>query len=275
MLKHFVLNLLAATAARPLFTKYRDPALFDPIGRAAFLGSIPSDEFVLEIGPFDRPSLKGTAVRYFDLQSQEGMRARAAKEATRNPEGCPFIHFASATGDLSVVDEQFDVVFSSHCIEHQPDLIRHLRQVERILRPGGRYFLIVPDKRFCFDHFLPESQPEQVLAAKGRSLHTQEAITKHAFRTTHNFDVLHWLGIHGRPGRGLAGAQSRNEDTTQRISAGEYVDVHAWQFTPASFHMIVQELFDQQEIYLQPTRVHNTGFGMIEFMAVLTRTPKI
>jgi predicted SAM-dependent methyltransferase len=55
------------------------------------------------------------------------------------------------------VYEQFDIAFSSHVIEHTLDFIKHLNQVCDILKNNGHYFLFVPDKRYCFDYFSPES----------------------------------------------------------------------------------------------------------------------
>ncbi len=69
----------------------------------------------------------------------------------------PNIHFVSPTGNLEIVNECFDVVLNSHCIEYQPNLITHLNHIESILNPGGYYFVLEPDKRYCFDHFIPES----------------------------------------------------------------------------------------------------------------------
>jgi len=265
------LEALGATLARPLATKHDDPSLLPAIRRADFVASVSLTGPVLEIGPFDRPWLSGASVRYFDVLPQQGLKARAAAEPNRSPDGCPFIHYVSPTGDLSIVNDEFATIFSSHCIEHQPDLIHHLQEVGRLLRPGGHYYLIVPDKRFCFDHFLQESELDEVRAAKGRSLHTEKAVSEHALGTTHNINILHWLGFHGQPATDDPDAQARSEVSIMRTRAGEYVDVHAWQFTPQSFRSLIQTLFDNGEIDLQPARVHNTGFGRIEFMAVLTR----
>lgn len=267
-----VLSSIGATVGRPLVAKYRSRAASAPVSRSGFISSIPCDEPILEIGPFDRPWLSGPEVRYFDVLSQDKLKARAATEPRRDPEGCPFIHYVSPTGDLSIVDAEFAAVFSSHCIEHQPDLIHHLREVGRMLRPGGRYYLIVPDKRFCFDHFLPESTVDDIRSAKGRSHHTEKAITEHAIGTTHNNNLLHWLGVHGRARTNDPSAQALNEEFLKRARSGEYVDVHAWQFTPASFRRAIQSLHEEGEIRLKPTSVYDTGFGMIEFMAILTRT---
>jgi SAM-dependent methyltransferase len=45
---------------------------------------------------------------------------------------------------LAFDDETFDKVFSFHCIEHIPDLGAALREIGRVLRPGGLLLLVYP-----------------------------------------------------------------------------------------------------------------------------------
>lgn len=45
---------------------------------------------------------------------------------------------------LAFADETFDKVFSFHCIEHVPDLGAALREMDRVLRPGGLLLLVYP-----------------------------------------------------------------------------------------------------------------------------------
>ena len=129
---------------------------------------IPLDErslTALEISPWDRPFLSGKHVKYFDAFDSDTLRktaAEASRHANRVPEK---IDFVSPKGDLGVVAETFDIVFSSHVIEHTPDLVEHFQQVSRILNKGGVYVLIVPDKRYCFDYYHPESTISEVIEA--------------------------------------------------------------------------------------------------------------
>ncbi len=105
--------------------------------RTDFIGLIPVDADTLEIGPFFRPLLKGPHLRFFDVLSHADLVARA-REIGEEESNIPVIDFVSPTGDLSIVNQSFSYVLSSHCIEHQPDMIEHLQQVERILQPDGR-----------------------------------------------------------------------------------------------------------------------------------------
>ena len=55
----------------------------------------------------------------------------------------------------------YDFFIASHVIEHFPDLLGFLRNVENLLRVGGVLSLVIPDKRYCFDFFKP-LQPDRL-----------------------------------------------------------------------------------------------------------------
>jgi hypothetical protein len=48
---------------------------------------------------------------------------------------------------MSLIKEKFSLIFSSHNIEHQVDLVKNLNQVANLLEEGGKFFIIIPDKR--------------------------------------------------------------------------------------------------------------------------------
>lgn len=48
--------------------------------------------------------------------------------------------------ELPFPEAAFDVVFSLDVFEHIPDSDAHLREVRRVLKPGGRYLLQTPNK---------------------------------------------------------------------------------------------------------------------------------
>lgn len=241
--------------------------------RGGLIASIPADASILEIGPFTRPVFWGENVRYFDVLDREGLLDRAKREnfpIEREVE----IDYVSPTGDLSILpDQSFDYVFSSHVIQHLPDLISHLHHVTRALKPGGVYSLIVPDKRFCFDHFALETSLDDVLRAhvERRTVHSIQNVHHYCAVTTHNDPLRHWEGDHTDPRADEFRARAEYAIKIFEAANGDYIDVPAWFFTPDVFRAIMNSLFEGQTIDLQPTRVYDTPYGVGEFCAILQK----
>lgn len=245
-------------------------AIFNRTTFVALLEKIPS---ILEIGPLATPMVRGNNVKYFDVLSTDGLRERARQHGL-DEKLCPQIDFYSPTGNLSVVDRAFDAIVSSHAIEHQPDLVQHLAGVSKLLALNSRYYLVVPDKRYCFDHFIPESSIADVLDAhlRGAQLHSAGSVIEHVALTTHNDTARHWKGDHG---------DSAYRSTPERLTdaamhyiqrEGHYIDAHAWQFTPPSFRDVMQMLFILRLSSFEVERVYPTVRNSNEFYAVLKKT---
>jgi SAM-dependent methyltransferase len=172
---------LSPTEAKLAFKHYQtaghELGLVAPVGqsmranRGAIIGSIAEQWGLdsLEIGPFAKPLLRGEHAKYFDVLTREGMLKMLAKMdknerfmnsgsfdmvevAKRVP---AIIHYQHDQADLASIPlkNHFQLIMSSHALEHQPDLVRHLQKVSRLLRKGGYYLAFVPNKRFCFDHY--------------------------------------------------------------------------------------------------------------------------
>jgi SAM-dependent methyltransferase len=238
-------------------------------GRTDFFSLISESKSALEIGPFNNPSIRGVHVQYFDTLSTEDLYKRAQLIGI-DQSNIPEIHWVDPNGDLSVVKELFDCCISSHSIEHQPDLVRHLVNVTNLLSPGGRYFLAVPDRRFTFDYFLKDSNIAEVIEAhhQGRERHTLQSVIEHRALTTHNDPAAHWNGSHGDEGIDSARVLSA---ITEFEETHGYLDVHAWIFTPNNFHTIMSALFSLGLTQLSVERVYPTLRGSNEFYAILKR----
>ncbi len=59
----------------------------------------------------------------------------------------PGVDVKSDITDLAIYDGSFDVIVNSHVLEHVPDDRTAMRQLHRVLRPGGLLFLQVPYNR--------------------------------------------------------------------------------------------------------------------------------
>ena len=238
--------------------------------RENLLAFIDDDVSVLEIGPFFRPLKRGPNVEYLDVLTAEQLRERATKLGI-DPNRCPpHIHHV---GGIEQVERTYDAVLSAHVIEHQPDLVTHLQQVERLLKPGGGYFLIIPDKRYCFDHFIPESSLAGVIQAydERRTTHTLASMIEHFVLTTHNDPERHWRGDHGRE---IRDRRERLEFAYAEYARRHerYIDVHSWYFTPPVFRAIVATLKDVGLIGLEIAGLYHPAYGRNEFCAILKRT---
>lgn len=241
-----------------------------PYIRKDFLQSIPNSLNILEIGPFFTPMHIGPNVKYFDVEDQQNLIRRAKNiDPNFKVEDIPYIDYVSPTADLTIIDEKFDAVFSSHVIEHQFDLIDHLQKASTILSEGGKYYLVVPDKRYCFDHFQQVSTISDVIGAhyEKRKKHTLKSLLDHRVLSTHNDPVEHWKGNHGE----ISGMVSNVQKAITEYESGEYIDAHGFFFTPTTFKEIMELLFELGYINFKVNRIHETAQNNFEFFCVLEK----
>lgn len=90
---------------------------------------------------------------------KEGNTYRYAKN---KPAGHQYIDEASELS--SVPDNHYDFLLSCHSLEHIANPIRALKRWNNVLKPGGRFCLVLPDKRYTFDHNRPYTSFEHLLA---------------------------------------------------------------------------------------------------------------
>jgi SAM-dependent methyltransferase len=244
--------------------------------RLAFVDLIPASIRTLEIGPYARPLISGPNVKYVDVYSTKELK-KLAPAVGMDPEQVPNIDWVAKPSDLSCVNEHFGAVLSSHVIEHQPDLIRHLNQVSEILKHGGRYFVLIPDHRYCFDHFMTPSTITDVVAAHlhRRTSHTAESLLESRLLMTHNDPTEHWIGNHGDP---MINPNFPEANRIERLQIaidsyhenGEFVkNEHAWYFTPDSFLSIMNDLAELELIDLKVERLYTTMKNSGEFWVIL------
>lgn len=240
--------------------------------REHLIGLIDDGRSVLEIGPFCNPLLRGPNIAYLDVLDAQQLRARAI-EIGIDPAGCP--ERIDYVGGIDRVRRRFDAVISSHAIEHQPDLIHHFQQVERILAADGLFCLIIPDKRYCFDHYIAESTIADVIEAhrEQRRRHSLASVIEHVALTTHNDSHRHWAGDHGPAVPPDRAVRVENAVRDHDFNPGRYIDVHAWYFTPDSFRTIVETLSAMGLIGLELAGVYDTARNRNEFCAVLRLDP--
>jgi SAM-dependent methyltransferase len=245
-----------------------------------FINSLPKNSSVLEIGPFYSPFCKGSNVKYFDILDTAALTDRALQiNPDINIKDIPAIDYVSATGDLSIIDEIFDAVFSSHVIEHQWDIINHLQKVSSLLSKGGKYYLMIPDKRYCFDYFNTVSTIADIINANAekRKKHTLKNVIEHRAFITHNDPARHWKGDHGFVDSAANRAKlideiaERIKNAVTEYNTHESVDVHAWYFTPDSFAEIIGILYKLKYTDFTISELYHTLKNSREFFVVLKK----
>jgi hypothetical protein len=239
-----------------------------------FFKNIPSKfNKCLEIGPFDVPVIKNTNVDYFDVLNKEDLIKRAKSiNRINNLKNIPFIKYVDSKGDLTIINDKFDVILSCHSIEHQIDFIKHINNVEKLLNDNGYYIVIVPDKRYCFDHFIKESTIADIINAYNtqNNFHTLKSVIEHRALTCHNDALNHWNGIHGSPN--INNIKNAIQEYNEYLNKNEYLDVHAWQFTPESFSNIINILNNLKYTNFRVSNLYNTIRGSCEFIVILQKS---
>jgi len=239
--------------------------------RQDFVNIIPAAATIL--GPFTSPLMRHRQnIKYCDTLSTNQLKQRAQKLGLSNTliTSIPSIDYVLDGSDLSSIPDVFDAIISSHNLEHQPNLILHLQQIKTKLNPSGKYMVLIPDKRYCFDAQLPTSSVAEILDAFFRKAthHSLSSIIEHRALTTHNDAIKHWQNIDSSIEIDTSVVNKAIEEYLESINLNTYIDVHAWQFTPETFQEIINtlnklNLIDLKIEMLYPTRRHQNEFWAI------------
>lgn len=250
-----------------------------------FIDLVNKEDSILEIGPYFNPQFKGSKVKYFDILTTQDLHNQLLSSsvstevgydsliemAREDPSRIPNIDYYNPSGDMSGIQEKFSAIFSSHNIEHQIDLIDHIKQVENLLADGGKFYLIIPDKRFCFDHFIPETQLSDVIGnhfENFKTRHPLRSILAMECETTHNDPRLHWNNNDGIAKGIELECYKKALENFEKMN-GEYINAHRWRFTPDQFEFIINKLNDLNYINLKIEKIYYTKRNTFHFYAIL------
>lgn len=194
------------------------------------------------------------------------------------PPDSALLELGPATQLSQVANEQFEYVLSRDHVVRQPDLIAHLNDVGRVLRPGGYYFMVLPDKRYGPGALLAESTLADVLDAHhlSHTAHTLRSLIEHRALATHDDAARHWSGDHRT---WPTDAAERARGALQEFAAIQefgalrdgMADVVAWRFTPSSFKTLLGDLRQTGHVTLRTNRIYPTRTFASEFWVVLQK----
>lgn len=231
----------------------------------------------LEIGPSYNPiapKRDGWNVEIVDHLDAPSLRSKYQAWGVDDSAIEDVDYVVDADGLFAAIGEEsrFDFILASHVIEHVPDVCQFLIDCERLLKPGGILSLVIPDKRFCFDILKPLTTTGQILQAhiERRSKHSPGTIfDAHALHVKNGESIV-WPGYKNPTDlkfvHTIAEAKAIMDAS---IESGQFVDVHAWQFIPASFELLVSDLIELSILKLELAAIFDTAG--LEFFASLCK----
>lgn len=180
--------------------------------------------------------------------------------------------------DLLTTHGPVDVVVASHVVEHVPDLLGWLAEVESVLLEGGVLALAVPDMRFCFDANRDLTTMADVVDAH------LSGLTKPSYRQIYDFHSRIvpvdagevWAGTSAHAGTWRIDLDPDDwayELCLERRDADEYVDGHCQVFTPLSFVDLLERSSRLGLVGLAVRDLVPTSMGSLEFHVLLEKLP--
>ena len=185
---------------------------------AKLRSSIPSEALGVEIGAHSLP-IEGLTPYYID---------RVAQFAGTNG----VVDILADACALPLRSESLDYLCSSHVLEHLSEPLTSLWEWHRVLRRGGFLYLVVPDKRFTFDHTRKVTDTSHHLE---EFLHGSSvaASREHIRQFIYDTD---WARL--QPASVAENAKVERDAHYQHwvsvLSSGEGLDIHYHTFTPDS-----------------------------------------
>jgi SAM-dependent methyltransferase len=255
------------------------PALYPNINyfRALVKQFTPNTANILELGAGSSPlfnKLEFPGYKTLDYYSTEELKLHYQHDYKINnihEMNFPEVDYVCKDGRLkNCIENQtlFDLVFSSHNLEHHPCLLSHLNEVESLLHPNSVAAIIVPDKRCTFDMVRSISMTADVI---DRYFNPQNVSLRSFLDYTLRATDLN-------PIRRISAQDEYQiclnlDDALSKYKAGlignlEFVDFHNWVFTPESLHLILLELYQMKLTRLYPQLVTETLGN--EFMCIIT-----
>jgi hypothetical protein len=231
----------------------------------------------LEIGPLNVPILSklDTNVLYCDYLDRS--------ELVKKYKNIPEIEIQEVDyvvdgklSDTIRLHNHFNYFIASHVIEHVPDLIGWLKELEKLGVDNCKVFLVVPDKRFTFDFYRKVSKMSEILSAS--VLHSQrpsvhQIIDDLLYASHVNIEDAWEKGDELQPVR-VHSLNSVLEIASNAVTSNEYVDSHCWVFTPDSFKEIFHDLYCSNFTNFKLTYLLETERNEFEFYAILEKTTR-
>lgn len=220
----------------------------------------------IEIGPCHRPTApkkKGYKVHIIDHMSREDLITKYKGHGINlgNIEEVDFIWQGEEYAKLTGKRNYYDWIIASHVIEHTPDLIAFLNDCSTILKADGVLSLVIPDKRYCFDHYRPITGISKIIDhhyQKNR-IHSAGTMVEYYLNVVSKAGKIAWDVNTTGEYSFVHSLENALQGMDSTANENAYLDFHAWCFTPHSFRLIIHDLFCLRLISLKEVGFHPTN----------------
>lgn len=241
----------------------------------------------IEIAPWHdglAPKRLGYRSLILDVFDTEQLRVNAAANAYIDPARVADIEPVDMVGSASDLERlvatrgelmSFDYVISSHNFEHVPDAVSFLKGCAAVLKPGGRVSMVVPDRRYTFDHFRPHTTTADVLEAfieKRQRPSPLQQFLHHSLNCHYVVSGTSRPAFHAHdPIEHVVPFHALDESWMQRQAGSTegYTDVHCWAFSPRALELVLRDLHWLKLIDLELVEI--TEIGTHEFFVHLVK----
>jgi predicted SAM-dependent methyltransferase len=229
------------------------------------LRHIDKSGFGIEIGPSHNPiapKKNGYRVHTVDVASREELitKYQTHDVKLKNIEEVDFVWKGENYSELTGKNKHYDWVIASHVIEHTPDLIGFLKDCDTILKDDGVISLVIPDKRYCFDHFRPITGLSKIIDShiQKNKLHSVGSVVEYLLNVVSKGGSIAWTSRRIGEYDFIHSLEEAKQGMESVFKEDAYLDVHAWCFVPHSFRLIINDLFELglipfQEVDFLPT----------------------
>lgn len=230
----------------------------------------------IEIGPSHNPvapKKDGYQVHIIDHMSREQLieKYQAHGLDLSQIEAVDFVWQGESYAELTGKTDYYDWIIASHVIEHAPDLISFINSCDEVLKADGVLSLVIPDKRYCFDHYRPITGLAKIIDNHlQKSInHTPGTIAEYFLNVVSQSGQIAWNAETSGDYQFVHSIDNALEGMASVMQEDAYIDVHAWCFVPHSFRLMMHDLFGLGLIALKEIDFYQTdGF---EFYMTLGR----
>lgn len=204
----------------------------------------------IEIGPSHNPiapKKEGYKVHIIDHMSRDQLIAKYKDHHVNleNIEEVDFVWRGENYTELTGKNKHYDWIIASHVIEHTPDLIGFLNDCDAILKDDGVISLVVPDKRYCFDHYRPITGISKIIDShfQKATIHTPGTVAEYFLNVVSKSGNIAWAASTTGEYNFIHSLENALQGMKSVVNENAYLDVHAWCYVPHSFRLIVHDLF--------------------------------